>query len=871
MMRDARGAPVGHVASALLDTFRMPWRFQRGHHARLTLTVVALATGVALVCAIDLVNRAVLGAFSEVVDTMAGRASLQITAGGDGLLREEIAVTVRDVDGVEVAVPVVAAGAFVADDSGEMLTVHAFDVTDRRAVEVYEARGGGLDAGDVLEFLNQRDSLLLTRAFAERRGLSVGGRIGLDTPNGRRDFTVRGLLEPTGVARVYGGSLAILDLFAGESHFTRPGFVSRVDVVVRRNADVDAVRSAIQAALPNGARVERPAQRKADLQRAMRSMHVLLEGVGLVALVTAFLIAFSRLSCVFEARTWQLGILRAVGMHSRDVRRELIKESLLLGAAGVALGLPAGLLLARLLVPAIAATTALNLKLVAPAAAVVPDPFSIALAAGLGLTAATLAATLPAWRAARVSALEAMSGRGVEVRDVGPRVLAGIRLLVAVALAVALAVQTVSRSPVWGIGATVLLVVATALATRPLLQRFSASAASRLLHLLGPTGRFAAAFARLNPRRTARAAAMLAVGVGAVVWLAVVAHSFETSVFDAMARGMRPDLVVSSVHVASGYLETPLDDSLLAELRRVPGVDIALAVRVRDWPFRGGDVALDAADPIYFVDGELGDWPLSAARDERVWQDVAAGVAVVVSSNFVLNLGLGVGDAIELDTPTGTLNLPIAGVTNDFASPRGTVKMSRALYVERWNDPQATRFFVRAAAGTDLHRLRDAIASVLGHTHALRILSARELHEYFRVQVRRAFAPLDVLAALILLVVLVGMGDTLAAGVLERRRDIGVMRALGAQRVHLRRLEIAEALIPGLLGLTLAAGCGLALGELWVRGTFPDLLGWVLESRVPWFRLGAIAAVTLAVCLLASILPGIQAARLDPGEMIRSE
>src|ERR1043166_117556 len=105
----------------LADRFRMAWRFMRGSYTRLVLTVVALALGVALVGAIDLVNRAVSQAFVEVIDTMAGRAALQVTAGQGGLFGEEVAGNVGQVAGVELAVPVVSATAFTADGSGEAL------------------------------------------------------------------------------------------------------------------------------------------------------------------------------------------------------------------------------------------------------------------------------------------------------------------------------------------------------------------------------------------------------------------------------------------------------------------------------------------------------------------------------------------------------------------------------------------------------------------------------------------------------------------------------------------------------------------------------------------------------------------------------
>ena len=119
---------------------RMPLRFLRGGYMWLALTVVALASGVALVAAIDLVNRAVLRAFVEIIDTMAGRAALQVSAGEGALFAEEVAERVRAVPGVEIAVPVVEATAFVADESGELITIQGVDIAREEAVRVYEAQ-----------------------------------------------------------------------------------------------------------------------------------------------------------------------------------------------------------------------------------------------------------------------------------------------------------------------------------------------------------------------------------------------------------------------------------------------------------------------------------------------------------------------------------------------------------------------------------------------------------------------------------------------------------------------------------------------------------------------------------------------------------
>src|SRR5207247_5244843 len=184
----------------------------------------------------------------------------------------------------------------------------------------------------------------------------------LDTPSGRMRFTLRALIEPDGSGRVHGGNLVVMYLLAAERAFTRPGLINRVDVVVARDSEVTVVRNALASVLPEGLQLTAPAQRKVDLHRVMRSVQVMLQGVSLLVLLAAFLIVFNRISAVFEARIWQVGVMRAMGLRPMDVWLELLAESLLIGVAGVAAGLASGVGLARLMLPVLAPTTALASK-----------------------------------------------------------------------------------------------------------------------------------------------------------------------------------------------------------------------------------------------------------------------------------------------------------------------------------------------------------------------------------------------------------------------------------------------------------------------------------------------------------------------------
>ncbi|HZR81845.1 MAG TPA: FtsX-like permease family protein [Candidatus Binatia bacterium] len=855
-----------------LATFRLPRRFLRGSYGSLALTILALASGVALVCAIDLVNRTVARAFLEIIDTMAGRASLQISAGERGLMPEQVAETAARVAGVQLAVPVVTATAFLTEQTHEQLTVHAVDLTNDDHLRVYEA-GGSDDAAvdDPLVFVSRPDSIMLTAAFAARHGIARGDAIALETPAGRRSFTVRGLLEPKGVARVYGGNLVVMDLFAAEAAFTRAGYVNRIDVVTRPGADVEEVARALRGALPAGLRVDTPAQRRVDLNRVIGSLQALLSGIGLVALLAAFLIAFNRLASFFERRAWQIAILAAVGVRSRTIWLELLSEALVIGAVGVAIGIPLGIALARPLLPVIATTAALNYKLIAPEADLAIRPQSLAIAALLGLAAAVLAASLPAWRAVQQGILATLRSRSREAapatRFSALAAPAGLVLLAVVAIVA----QSVTRSATFGLVATALLALTIAFSARSLLVPLLGILSPAIRRVAGPTSRFALAAVSENPRRTSLTAATLAVGLGAVFWLWTMAQSFERSVVDVLSRAIRADLIVTSSHIVSGFLEEPVDESLAGELAKVPGVAAVAGWRAIEWPHGDGSIAISAYDPVYFEGGAFGERTLQARRSPDVWRDVARGDAVIISTSLASNYGVGIGDDVTLNTPSGPITRPVAGILVEFVSPQGTLEMSRELFARYWHDHHLTRAFVKTDAGVRLDDVRSRIAERLGHAYAPRILSSGELMDYFAQEVRRAFSVVQILGLLVLFVVLVGMADSLGAGVIERTREIGTLRAQGIRRRLLGRMVVVEGLVLATVGLLLACAGGLALGILWVRATFTYLLGWSLDLYLPYRQIAAAAIATLLVCAIAAWLPARRAARIEPGLALRYE
>lgn len=854
-----------------VTSFRFPIRFLRGQYLRTALTIVALALGVALICALDLVSRSMQLAFEEVIDTMAGRAALEVTTAGAGRVREEVAQTLAGVPGVELAVPVVSATAFLAGGGGEALLVQGVDVLNERALRIYEARPHeGEPAEDPVPFLANPRSVVLTSSFAARHGLEEGDSIELDTPRGLRKFAILRLLEPRGVARAYGGNLVVMDIFAAQEVFTGPGLVTRIDLVVGRDQNVDVVRRAVESVLPPGLQVSTPAQRKVDLQAVMQSFGVLLRCVGLVGIVIAYLIAFNGLSWEFERRAWQLGVLGAIGARGKVIWWVQMKEAALLGCAGLALGIVLGFGLARILLPMIATATALNFNLIAPDADLVPSVPSIAIAFLLGIGATLLAAWIPAARAVRLGATSTIRARGTEPEASSGRASL-LPMLGLWAIAAACAVlQGLFGSIALGLSATALVAAATAATATPLLRFVAGRALPVVARDAGITLRLAARALRDHSRRAGMATATIAVGVAAVMWLSILTRSFEGSVVDTLGRAIRADLVVTSANVASGFLEAPMGPEVIDRVRTIEGVGSVAGWRALEWPYEGAPIGISAYDPAYFVEPRFGEWPLKAGGRDA-WQAVADGRGVVVSTSFVATTGKGLGDRIALETPSGALDLPIVGVTVDFVSPRGTIEMSRALYAERWRDPTLTRIFVLKQGSGAISDVRSRIARQLGDRFQLRILTASDLLAYFVSQVRRAFAVIPILAGVVFVVILVGLADSLASSVLDRRRELATALAIGLRARRVRRVVLLESVLIGCVGLALALLAGFLLASLWVGSTFQLLLGWALDLHVPGRELAITALITLLACVLSAVLPARSAQRLPVAEMLRSE
>lgn len=855
-----------------------PARRDRGRYA---LTVTGIAVGVATVAAIRLANASVLSSFSKTVDAVAGKATLTVLADGAGIPDETLErLAWLRAEGVALAPAVLETAATGAFD-GDVVEVLGVDpLADAAARDYVAASGasGGARAADgfarrALASAFERDAVFVTEAFAARRGLKAGDALPL-VANGREiRMRVAALLSPVGPARAAGGSLVVADLATAQEAFGKVGRLDRIDVVLPEGTPPEGVarfEEEIRASLPPSVTVGRPERRTETVDRMVRAFRVNLNALGLIALLVGVSFVYNTLSISVLRRRADIGVVRALGASRRSVFAVFLAEGALLGAAGGALGVGLGILLARAALVAVGGTaTELYLPSAHPElgfdAGVLLSSFAV------GVLASTLSALAPAMEAARVAPAAGVRHGSVEAarrRATKPLALSGALLLALGALATR--PGPVSGLPLFGFAAVFCVVAGTSL-----LAPAAVTLAARLfdraaLRLFGVEARIARANLTGSLSRTSVAVAALAMGISMMVSVAVMVGSFRDTVITWVHQTLASDLFVAPAtgraHVSFGRMP----EEAIAAVRAVPGVAavdpfLAFTATKDGVPFTVG-----SGDFRYVA--ERGRLPLVDGRDVAVVAAAArARGEALVSEPYAEKFGVSPGDVVTLPARDGPARVRVAAVYVDYSNDRGSVMLDREQFKRLFGIEGAVSLALSLAPGLSAEEGARRVRRAVRGRFAVKVRTNAVLRrEAIRV-FDRTFAVTYALEVVAVAVAVLGVFNTLVALVLERRREIGLLRVLGASAGRVARAVRLEAAGLALLGTVLGLAAGGAMSFVLIHVVNRQSFGWTIGTSVPWGFLSAAVALVLVATLLASIGPARLAAGTDAAAALKEE
>lgn len=859
-------------------------RPMRANRLRTVLTALGVALGVSVMLAIQLANQGSLRGFSAALDAVSGKAALEITCpplGVDEALVPQL-VWLREIG---IATPVIEADVTAHTGQGsETLRLIGIDALRDPALRDYALLRSGrressalpsVEAGsrqplhgmELMTFLAQPDSVILTSSFAQRHHLKAGNTLALLVGDRRREVKVVQILggDATGKnqSALAAQSLGVMDIANAQVALDRLGRVDRIEVRLHDDMPVEKAEQILAMRLPAGLTVQRPQRRSAAVEKMLAAFHFNLTMLSGIALVVGLFLIYNTISVAVMTRRSEIGMLRTLGVTRGQVLRLFLGEALLLGVIGALLGVPLAKLLAEGAI--LLTSTTVDTLYVATAAKVPPLTIWHWLAGlGIAVPLSLLASALPAREAALLSPVEAVrsdAGASAAVNSKGgvlrAAVPAGVCL---VAGFIAARQEPVFGLPLWGHFASLCAIMAAAFAV-PVALGFMARIMRPLLaRVFGIEGRLAASQIQASTARLSISVAALTVALALTVAIAVMVGSFRQTVLYWVDQTMGADLYIRPGTPPRSQSPPTFSEATLKILREQPDVLAFDGYRAMDLPFRDRIIKLGTGD--FDVQMQHGRIALKTPGDAKtILQHAKERGEIFVSESFSLRFHVREGDAITLNTPKGNHEFRIAAQFYDYSNDSGTITMDQHEFQKWFGDSLPTHVALYLKPGTDPENVR---------TDLLRQLDGRGLVAIFtnaglRAEVLRifdaTFAITWALEIIAVLVAMAGVAATMLTLVLERSAEIRLLRIAGADAGQVRRTIVLESGILGLVSQVLGLIVGILLSLVLIHVINPQSFGWSIRFHTPWWFLIGSTVLTVAGTMLAGFYPAWRVTR----------
>ncbi|HEY8424558.1 MAG TPA: ABC transporter permease [Limnochordales bacterium] len=855
------------------------WRKRPG---RTALTLAAIAVGVALVMAVAVLTASIERSYTVLLSGLAGRASVQVTADSPTGFALEALEVVEQVPGVAVAAPVVRARALLMADEGEQLAIlYGIDPAVDPAVRHYTLVRGRLPGTED----PAAPEIALTESVARQLGLDVGRPVDVLTATGTRTLGVVGLLAGEGVGLANAGAFAVMPLSAAQSLYLRGRRIDQIDVVPRAGHPAEELAAAIASALEDagwgGLLVGSPIQSGREANQMLQGILDTLWLAAIIGGVTGAFMVFANMRRNVRERQAELAVVRALGASRRQIDDLVRLEAGILGLVATAIGIVLGQISARGLASALSANV---LALYGFAATETPlTAAGVAMSVVAGVGASLVAAHVAARETQAREPAEALRGTLVDAGDeevpgapsargwgllllgavtagalawLGPQLHSHVGLVLVNGVAFVLAAG----------GLTSLLPVALGALGRRLARR----------PVRADPGLWRVGWTRLvrDRGRAGASGAGLLLAVGFMVTMHVYSASYKAGVLDWASRAIRWDLLVASSWAGIGS-SVPLPEAFRYELESVPGVALAGPERfamVRTLRADGSRgpmmwmIAFDWREAEAFTALDV----VEGLRPPALYEALRRGEGVAISRLAANYTGLGVGDRLRVAAAEATVEFPVLAVVNDASPDLGVAYVDRALYRRHWPDDTADSFAVVLEPGVSPGDVRREIEARWGSLMHLQVFEGEAFRQQMRKMVDDSLRLTMGLVWLGLWAGAFGIGNAVVLGVEERRRELAILRAIGAEGRRVGRMVAAEGIVLGAVASALGVVLGLIGSAGLVRGA-SGVTGTTMSLVVPPSLAGYLALVVLVLVPLFCHLSGRLAAKMPLAESLRYE
>lgn len=825
---------------------------------RALLLLFAVALGVASVVAIDLAGDAAAGSFHSSIETLAGKSNFEVTAAGG--VPEAVVARLASLPYPLEVIPRIEDHAMMVE-TGQSVPLIGIDMIGA-ANDESQSRIGTAQAEEDVRHINDPDAVWVTSGL----GKAVGDHLELLIDDHTKTYVVRGILPD---AAQVNGDAVLMDIGAAQTATGKLGRVDRILIGTPAEGNFAAWENRVKVALPAGVLLHEQGAETAANRRMLAAFRWNLRILSYIALLVGTFLIYSALSVSVVRRRPEIGTMRALGASRNAVLIAFLAEAAAFGTLGSLLALP----LARVL--AAGAVQMLSTTVNALYVSSHPGPMSVtagsvALALVVGIGASCLSALAPAREASMVPPAEAMA-RGRREYDVEVERKRDALIALALALCGVAAAQApeIGGKPMLGYLSALLFVAASALLTPLVVHGATSVGADMLRKVVGVEGLLALRSLGGSLRRSSVLVAALATAVAMVTSVGIMVGSFRETVLTWMQTELPADLYLRPAGWSGGDQHPIMSPDVAVRIARVQGVEAVRRLRAYDIQYQGLPATLAGAQPSPAGERQSLRF-LGGLRTEDVLSNLASGNSAVVSEPFANKYHIKVGTSITLPLGEQQVTFRVLGIFYDYGDEGGLILVDWNTLLRYLPDAAPSNLAVYLSPGANPQQARVAIQKAIGNSD-VQVFSNREIRRQGIRVFDQTFAITYALEAISIVVAVGGIAGSLASIVMDRRREFGVLRFLGATGQQIRGLLLVEAGLIGALASAMGLVLGVALSLVLVFVINKQSFGWTIQFHWPVAVLLPSIAIIYMATVLAGLYPARLAVRTKPIEVIHEE
>ncbi len=837
--------------------------YHRGHPLQSMLIIIGIALGVAVIVAIDIANTSISRSFQYSTESLTGKTTHQIIGSQVGF-SQTVYRDLRVKLGYRKSAPIVEG--FIQVKELGMKTVKLMGVDPFSEIHFRNFLGVESDVLSPNIFIGimaEPDRVMISEQLAEKRRISAGGHLTLLNGGRSNKVEVFGLMKSQNnlTQNVLSGVI-ITDIATAQEILKTGDHINRIDLIITEDQEDDVLRT-INRILPAGVTTIPARKKNASIRQMSSAFELNLTAMSLLALLVGMFLIYNTITFSVIQRRKLLGILRALGTARSEIFFMIIGETLILGAIGSLLGVSLGVLLGLGTVQLVSRTIS-DLYFVLSVSAFAVSPCVLIKGLGIGMLACFISALFPAYEAVRVPPVVTQRRSSLEKYATGVLpLLTSVGLLLLVSGSAILNIQT--RQLEFSFSGLLFIVFGTAL----LVPYLSKILIYLVLKTPGINSRLGAKMALRNVSRslsrTAVAIAALMIAVSVIIGVGIMVGSFRYTVVSWLKN-----TIIADIYVVGVNRNNPdLDPAIPQILEGINGLKAQYPMR--SFKINSGDYA---GTTVFVIEKEIiqRKWIWKSGTDEAVYGQFATD-SIFVSENFAWKNRISEknGNRVILVTNQGNKSFSIAGIFQDFSSRQGMIVMNAQIYRRFWNDSRLSGIGLIVEPGVIVSEVIDQVNQRLSDKHQYIISSNADIRRSAIDVFDRTFTITIALQILAALVAFIGVFNSIMSMMLERTKEVGILRANGMTIGQLWRMILAESGIIGCLSGLLALPLGTTMAWILVSIINKRSFGWTLEFIVEPYHYWQAIGIALIASITAGFYPSYIISKKEIVDALRTE